>query len=193
MIALIVLSVCVAGGAAACGGGGSAGQQPGGSQVGGAQSGGTEQAMSVLRQLARCIRSHGMPSFPDPIINPLTNQPDFPATAPDVPASIRPICQPIANRLPPQVLNSPPPTAAGMRGLVRFARCMRSHGVANWPDPNASGEFPLTQQMSSQMASVFKGPDRPVLEACIRYVPGGSQYLQFVPAPQPASGGGGNG
>jgi len=189
MIALTMLSVCLVGGVAACGGGGSAGQQPGGSQVGGAQASGTEQAMSVLRQLARCIRSHGMPSFPDPIINPLTGQPDFPATAPDVPASIRPICQPIANRLPPQVLNSPPPSAAGMQSLVRFARCMRSHGIATWPDPNTMGEFQIPQQMASQI----KGAYRPAIAACIRYVPGGSQYLQIAPMPQPASGGGGNG
>jgi len=178
MIALTVLSVCLAGGAAACGSGSAA-----------RQSGGTEQTMAVLQQLSRCIRSHGMPGFPDPVVNPLTNQPDFPATAPDVPASIQNACQSIANRLQPNALNSPPPTAAGMQGLVRFARCMRSHGMANWPDPNASGEFPMTQQMSSQL----KGADRPAVNACIRYVPGGSQYLQFVQASQPASGGGGNG
>ena len=189
MIALIVLGVCLASGAAACGGGGSAGQQSGGPQGSGAQSGGTEQTMAVLQQLSRCIRSHGMPGFPDPVVNPLTNQPDFPATAPDVPASIQNACQSIANQLPPNALNSPPPTAAGMQGLVRFARCMRSHGVANWPDPNVSGEFPVTQQMASQL----KGADQPTVNACIRYVPGGSQNLQFVQASQPASGGGGNG
>ena len=94
MIALTMISVCVAGGATECGGGGSAGQQSGGSQSSGAQSSGTEQAMTVLRQLARCIRSHGMPSFPGPIINPLTNQHGFsrqprrtPQPAPSRPAS----------------------------------------------------------------------------------------------------------
>jgi len=186
MIALTVLSVCLAGGAAACSG---SGQQSGGSPVSGGQSSGTEQVMNVLRQLARCIRSHGMPSFPDPIINPLTGQPDFPANAPNPPASIRPICQPIANRLPPQVLNSPPPSAAGMQGLVRFARCMRSHGHPDWPDPNTIGEF----LVPVQMVSPLKGADRPAMQACIKYVPGGWQYLQVGPAPQPASGGGGNG
>ncbi len=95
MIALTMISVCVAGGATECGGGGSAGQQSGGSQSSGAQSSGTEQAMTVLRQLARCIRSHGMPSFPGPIINPLTNQPAFPATAPNTPASAQQACQSI--------------------------------------------------------------------------------------------------
>ena len=189
MIALTVISMCLACGAAACGRGGSAAQQPGGSQVGGAQSGGTEHVMSVLQQLSRCIRGHGMPGFPDPIINPLTNQPDFPATAPDVPTSIQHACQSIASRLPPNALNSPPPTAAGMQGLVRFARCMRSHGHPDWPDPNTIGEF----LVPVQMVSPLKGADRPAMQACIKYVPGGWQYLQVGPAPQPASGGGENG
>jgi hypothetical protein len=185
-IALILISICMAGGAAACSAAGASGSHGGGSQ-----GGGTEQAMTVMRQLARCIRSHGMPGFPDPVINPLTGAPDWPQDAPDIPGSIQQACHSIANRLPPDVQNSQPPTARSMQALVRFARCMRSHGVPNWPDPNALGEFPLTTQMSIQ----FKAADRRATNACIRYVPGGTQYLQFVGAapPQPAAGGSGNG
>ena len=117
MIALTVLSVCLAGGAAACSG---SGQQFGGSPVSGGQSSGTEQVMNVLRQLARCMRSHGHP---------------------------------------------------------------------DWPDPNTLGEF----LVPVQMVSPLKGADRPAMQACIKYVPGGWQYLQVGPAPQPASGGGGSG
>jgi hypothetical protein len=81
-IAVVVISVCLAVGAAACSAEGPVNQQPGSSQPdgsqGGSSAGGTEQAMTVMRQLAHCIRSHGMPAFPDPVINPLTNGPDFP-------------------------------------------------------------------------------------------------------------------
>jgi len=124
-------------------------------------------------------------------MDPLTNAPAWPQDAPDVPSSIQQACQSIASRLPPDVQNSPPPTARSMQALVRFARCMRSHGVPNWPDPNALGEFPLTTQMASQ----FKSADRPATGACIRYVPGGTQYLQFVgaAASRPGSAGSGNG
>src|SRR5215469_10349306 len=171
MIALIVISACAATGAAACGGGSSGGQgghqtsttqsgvsgQGGSGQVGTGQGGpgqgGTAQSMTVLRQLARCIRSHGMPGWPDPEINPLTNSPDFPPDAPHVPASIEQACQSIANRLPPDATATQPPTAGGMQGLLRFARCVRSHGVPNWPDPNALGEFPINGQLAAQ----FKG------------------------------------
>ena len=124
------------------------------------------------------------------MLNPLTNQPDFPPGAPRVPPNIQQACQSIASRLPPQAQTSQPPTAASMQALLRFARCMRSHGVVGWPDPNTLGEFPMTQQMSAQ----FKGPaDQSAVRMCIRYVPGGSQYLQFVgagPRPAPGSGNG---
>jgi hypothetical protein len=188
-IALILISICMAGGAAGCSG--ASGSHGGGAPGGGSQAGGTAQTMTVLRQLARCIRSHGMPGWPDPVINPLTGAPDWPASAPRVPASIQQACQSIANRLPPDAQTSQPPTAASMQALIRFARCMRSHGVPTWPDPNALGEFPLTTQLSIQ----FKVADRAATSACIHYVPGGSQYLQFVGAgvPQAAPAGAGNG
>jgi len=182
-IAVILISVCVAGGAAACSSAGASGSQ------GGSQAGGTEQGMTVMRQLAHCIRSHGDPGFPDPIINPLTGAPDFPQDAPDVPANIQQACHSIANRLPPDVQQSQPPTARNMQALVRFAHCMRSHGVPAWPDPNALGEFPLNRQMTVQYKSHVSANN-----ACIRLVPGGAQYINIVQAaPQPAAGGSGDG
>ena len=175
-IAVTLISICVAGGAAGCSAAGSS------AQGGGSQAGGTAQGMAVMRQWAHCIRVHGMPGWPDPVINPLTGAPDFPPGSPDIPASIQQACQPIVNRLPPDVQNSPPPSAAGMQALLRFARCMRSHGVPTWPDPNALGEFPLTTQIGSQHAT------KRGIMACSRYVPGGSQYLQLVQGASPQTG-----
>ena len=188
-IALTLISVCLAGGAAACSATGSAGQQAADSQSGGLSASGSEQAITVMRGLAHCIRSHGMPAFPDPVINPLTNGPDWPPDAPRIPSSILQACQSIANQLPPDVQNSQPPTAGSMRALLRFASCMRSHGARTWPDPNALGEFPMTTQMSIQ----FKSGDQSATRACIHYVPGGSQYLQFVGTAPQAPAGTGNG
>ena len=192
IITLVLISVSVAGGAAACSAAQSSGTHAAGSPAGGSPASETEQAMTVMRQLAHCIRSHGMPGWPDPIINPLTNAPDWPRSAPRVPPGIQQACQSIANRLPPDAQNSQPPTAASMQALLRFAHCMRSRGVPDWPDPNALGEFPITTQMSIAYKS---GADQHAASACIRYVPGGNQYLQFVgtAVPQPGSGGAANG
>jgi hypothetical protein len=191
VIALTLISACMAGAAAACSSGGSGSRQSAGSPSAGSQASGTGQVMAVMHQWAQCIRSHGMPNWPDPVINPVTSYPDFPASTPRLPASTQQACQSITSRLPPQAQASHPPTAKSMQSLVRFARCMRSHGIPGWPDPNALGDFPLTQQMAIQV----KGAEHPAITACVRYVPGGSQYLQFVEAsaPQPAPGSGGNG
>lgn len=35
-------------------------------------------------------------------------------------------------------------TSAQGSGLLAFAQCMRRHGVANFPDPNSSGNFPAS-------------------------------------------------
>lgn len=203
-IALILISICMAGTTAECGGTGSGthgggtqgggsqgpgslgGGQAAGSQSAGSPGGGTEHTMSVMRQLAHCIRSHGMLGWPDPVLNPLTELPDWPQNAPRVPASIQQACQGVADRLPSDVQQSQPPTPANMQALVRYARCMRAHGVPDWPDPNALGEFPMTTQMSIR----FKTRDQPANGACIHEVPGGSQYLRFVGAAAPQHGNG---
>jgi len=45
-----------------------------------------------------------------------------------------------------------PTTAAGttsQTGVLAFARCMRSHGVANFPDPGSSGEVSKVQVVAA--------------------------------------------
>jgi hypothetical protein len=51
---------------------------------------------------------------------------------------------------------------------VRFAQCMRSHGLANFPDPTAQGTFNLPPGMTS--SPQFASADR----ACKSLAPAGS-------------------
>jgi hypothetical protein len=84
---------------------------------------------------SECMRSHGVSAFPDPDssgnvpkakVIPLVSSPQFPAA------------QRSCHHLLP---NTPRPTSthaevqAALSGMVRFAACMRSHGVQEWPDP----------------------------------------------------------
>jgi hypothetical protein len=55
-------------------------------------------------------------------------------------------CEAQWHALPSQVV-SPPPTQAQLHGLVLFAGCMRDHGLADWPDPNSDGAFPLNARL----------------------------------------------
>jgi hypothetical protein len=49
-------------------------------------------------------------------------------------------------------------TPTGSARLVQFAQCMRSHGLANFPDPTAEGSFSLPAGMTS--SPQFASADR---------------------------------
>ena len=97
-------------------------------------SAGSAQATGALA-FSRCMRSHGVSSFPDPDssgnvpknkVIPLASSPQFRVASR--------ACQhlvPNSNR--PQTTHAE--VEAALSGMVRFAACMRSHGVQNWPDP----------------------------------------------------------
>jgi hypothetical protein len=42
-----------------------------------------------------------------------------------------------------------------MRRLPAFARCMRAHGVSDWPDPDDLGHFPLPSRLPARGKSAF--------------------------------------
>ena len=50
---------------------------------------------------------------------------------------------------------------------VQFAQCMRSHGVANFPDPNSQGQVQISGVNPN--SSSFEAAQR----ACAKYSPGG--------------------
>jgi hypothetical protein len=56
----------------------------------------------------------------------------------------------------------------GSATLVQFARCMRSHGLANFPDPTAQGTFNLPASVTS--SPQFQSAD----QACRSLAPPGS-------------------
>lgn len=85
------------------------------------------------------MRAHGVSNFPDPTYGRSGVQFGGPAVNPQSPAfqSAQQACR----RYEP--IKGPPTThmsAGALRKAFTFARCMRSHGVPNFPDPtqNAS-------------------------------------------------------
>jgi len=93
-----------------------------------------EASQSQQLQFAKCMRSHGVPNFPDPVpgggqLNAIsaaginTQSPTYQAA--------EHACEkytPAANMTPAQS------AAENTKGL-EFSQCMRSHGVPNFPDP----------------------------------------------------------
>jgi hypothetical protein len=99
---------------------------------------------------ARCIRAHGVPSFPDPQVSTSPGsvgiRQGVPAAAglsPKFPAAQK-ACRAI---LPPPGNGGPGDHGPNKQVLLAFARCLRAHGINGFPDPNAKGQ--LTMEMIS--------------------------------------------
>jgi hypothetical protein len=81
-------------------------------------------------EFADCMRSHGVPNFPDP--SSASGRTQFPqGSSPALEAAVRD-----CRALQPSGKGGPPaPTTAELRAARAFAQCMRAHGLSQFPDP----------------------------------------------------------
>jgi hypothetical protein len=128
-----VLLLFVLAGCGAAGSGAGSGQAPSVQQ----------RAQAVWLRYARCARSHGAPNFPDPSVDGQGHA-GFPDPGPVKQESeqVQASCGAILGQLPAAARISPV-TAAQLRQLKAFARCLRLHGMPSWPDPKPDGTFPV--------------------------------------------------
>lgn len=139
--AVAVLALVTAG----CGGS----HTPQVASVGGATgANGASSRPSTADQVAasRCMRSHGVPNFPDPIV--ILGRPRFGFTVksgvdPNTP-QFKAAFKYCTNRY--RIFGTPPSQAQRAKwnaAALRFSACVRSHGARNFPDPNGEGLIPL--------------------------------------------------
>jgi hypothetical protein len=134
MAAAIIATAAVALLAAACGG------SPSSTGSGGSQSAGGSSSSSTsagLLAFTHCMRSHGVRQFPDP--PPGANDIKLPdARMLHVSSSqFQSATDACRHLLPPGVGGWYPRSQIRhvLSAMRRFAQCMRSHGISNWPDP----------------------------------------------------------
>jgi hypothetical protein len=95
---------------------------------------------------ARCMRAHGVSDFPDPQV---TTTPGSTAIRQALPASAAAspafkTAQAACARLQPgRGSGGPGGSGPGKQMLLAFARCLRAHGLVDFPDPNAQGRLTL--------------------------------------------------
>jgi len=135
-----------------------------------------QRAEQALVRLARCVRTHGLPGFPGPVVGS-DGVPKFPDSAPRVPASTRTACASVANQIPAGYTETRPASNADLQKLIAFAHCMRQR-IPAWPDPNALGEFPIDSQIQQGGKKLFV----PVAHACARLNPDPSGGIHVVRA-----------
>ena len=144
------------------------------------------QVAALYRELAQCIRQHGVPNLPDPVQNPETGDWELPPGTAKPPDTAMAACKSITDRMPvPPGKQQRPPTAAEMAKLKRFAQCMREQGLPDWPDPNENGAFPLPQSIERLGKRGFLRQ----FQACKQYSPKKIRIESSRDA-KPASGGG---
>jgi hypothetical protein len=108
---------------------------------------GSSSATAMTQALAytRCMRSHGVSDFPDPTTPPgggvafsINAGPgsDLNASNPTFTAANQ-ACRTLLPGGQQPATGSSPRIAAE----VKWARCMRTHGVSSFPDPNSQGAF----------------------------------------------------
>jgi hypothetical protein len=107
----------------------------------------TVSAEAQALEYAGCMRSHGVPNFPDPTMQ--NGSVGFNITAGDGVDQNSPQYQ--AARQACSSLRGGGTANSGPGNLakeLRFAQCMRSHGVPDFPDPNKDGGFSGTSTIN---------------------------------------------
>ena len=126
----------------------------------GAPSGGNNQfslAMKVPagvdgRKYSECMRSHGVPGFPDPNGEGVIQLSGGPGSAIDPGSPKFQSAQQTCRKLLPNGGHATPAQIAALqKQMLAFSACMRKHGVPDFPDPKFSGghvQFQITGQNS---------------------------------------------
>lgn len=127
---------------------------------------------------ARCLRGHGLPSWPDPgrdgefDKSRLTTQ-ALGAGAAQIQAA-QTACRSL---LPARGTPSPSRRARVTAQALAFSRCIRSHGVPRFPDPGSSGRIPDPASAGVDQGSPqFERANRDCRALRPPYIPSNSAY-----------------
>jgi hypothetical protein len=119
---------------------------------------------------ARCMRSNGVPNWPDPSSSGVFDKSKLTSQQLGASASRVQAGQRACNHLLPN--GGSGPNAAQVQQAsalsLRFAQCVRAHGVPNFPDPDSTGRIPDPATVGIDQGSPkFEAAN----QACSRYRP----------------------
>jgi len=92
---------------------------------------------TTLVAMIACFRSHGLASFPDPVFDPNDGRWHLANQRPDITPQVQRACASVI----PHASPAPAIPSAQLRDLLNYAKCVRAHGVPEFPDPGADGVF----------------------------------------------------
>jgi hypothetical protein len=118
---------------------------------------------------SKCLRSHGVPNWPDPVLTPSGGY-GYRTTGVDPKSAVFLEAQQACKALIPQWWSSTGQqlTPAQQQAWLNWAKCIRSHGVPNLPDPTFPGGGAV--QISGGGGASFPVPQS-ALDACKSQMP----------------------
>jgi len=93
-------------------------------------------------QFATCMRTHGVPQFPDPGASPGPNVLHIDKSSPAF-QSAQTTCNKLVPGGGPKASLAPAPSASQLKTALAWAACVRKHGMPNFPDPSTSAHAGL--------------------------------------------------
>ena len=122
--------------------------------------------VEAARAYAQCIRDNGVPGFPDPDANGQLRGPAHEKGSDPKFQAAQEKCRDLAPGGEHQ--RSDPATVEQLR---EFSRCMRDHGLPDFPDPDADGRLRGAGHEQQDNPTY-----RAAMEACRQRLPGGGDH-----------------
>ena len=150
----------------------------------------TATTQNALVAFSHCMRSNGMPSFPDPqhfaggSVKLTIHQ--IGAGSPQFQAAMS-ACNHLLPTRGGTAQETPQQQRTQRADALSFARCMRSHGVTRFPDPNAQGQLSV-EMVQAQGIDVHSTAVLRVVQTCLPASHGGLTPAKIREALQKASG-----
>ena len=169
LVAVVPLALLAAG----CGGGSRTGSPGVASVASSTTTSTTATTQNALLAFSHCMRSNGVPSFPDPQRfaggNVKLTIHGYGTGSPHFAAAMNACGHLLPSRGPEQ---SAQQARTQLADELSFAKCMRRHGVGNFPDPTAQGQLTV-EMVEAQGIDVRSAAVLRVVQTCLPASHGG--------------------
>lgn len=124
-------------------GGSSSAGNSGSSSAGNSGGSSSDSASTAAIAFASCVRKHGVPNFPDSAIKTSSSggvSVGIPSNLGVSSAQLQAAMSACKSLLPKSASSGGSSSNSNTQAVLKFAQCMRSNGVPNFPEPNSSGQ-----------------------------------------------------
>jgi hypothetical protein len=143
------------------------------------QQSGSPGGLAAWRAAVGCARRHGMPRVPDPVVG-ADGQITVPGyTKADLTPAVLSACAAQIRSISSTGSTHPIESASDIQALLRYAACMRTHGLPRFPDPNERGEFHVKSADAGTLVQNSRAS-----AACNSLMPPSGAWITVTPSGQ---------